>query len=376
MTNWQPLLEIDLVEGQDWVISSITTALEFRLEQTNIPTRGLFAIAQVLDPITQEFLDARNIPAKDGSIRLVLNPLQYKVRQIGLKYRYAEWPGDPQPWHVTLYHNVDVTESANPVSLVVDVVPRLVGAEPLGAAEQAKAEAIAEAERLISLIPQSGGNFDPAGAADQAKAEAIAEAERLISLIPQPELNFDPAGAAEQAKVEAIAEAERLISLIPQPELNFDPAGSANQAKLDAIAEAKLILPNRFYRPWDSGRVLSGSKLILDTDTVWAFGSSWFQSPGELGDCIEFEAVIRESYGLFTVEGAQAADCGQQTIFVDYEPWQVIDWYAGSTVSGIRWGEDMALSAGLHNFRFKITGKNEASSGFNAKIFRIQFQPF
>ncbi|HEY9653647.1 MAG TPA: hypothetical protein V6C95_23500 [Coleofasciculaceae cyanobacterium] len=368
MTNWQLLFETDLVEGQDWVISTQSTALEFRLEQTLVPSLGLFAIAQIIDPVTEEYIDIKNVPAKGGNTRLVLNPLQYTTRQIGVKFRYAEWPGEPQLWHVAIYHNIDVTESANPVSIVVDVLPRIVGAEPFGAANQAKLDAIAAAQALIDAIPQPELNFEPLGAANQAKLDAIAAAQALINALTASSVGADPAGSAATAQANAIAAAQTLINALTASSVGADPAGSAATAQAAAIAYANSVLPIQFFSFWYQGKVLGGSAISPHVDSSWNFGRGWFQPNGAIGNEIQFQFIVASGTYYLYLEGAKTSDSGIQTLFIDNVNFGTIDWYASNPTFNFQWVEDISLSAGLHTFRFRVTSKNAASTGYNIRI--------
>lgn len=374
MTNWQLLFETNLTTGQDWVISSTTTALEFRIEQTLVPSLGLFAIAQILDPATEEYIDIKNVPAKAGNTRLVLNPLQYTTRQIGVKYRYAEWPGEPEAWHIAVYYNADVTESANPVSIVVDVLPRIVGAEPLGAANQAKLDAIAAAQAMIAALPLEGGNFDPLGSAATAQANAIAHADALVDSLTAADVDAIPTSEKGQASGVATLGTDGKVPALQLPTSNN--SGLTQQQVTDLIDT--FLDPHQFK--WSQQmRVVSGNQLQTGNYANSDYQTTWYQSPAANGDELELGFSLPAGTYTLTIRGLKRSDASiQQVTFKNPDNNQAstlgtMDWYA----SALTYNQEFQFSfsstkPGIKLFGFKVTGRNAASTSWRAELTSVK----
>jgi hypothetical protein len=86
----------------DWAFSSLTEGLEFRIEQSGIPSLGQFSIAQVEPGNPPNFLSTDRIAARTEpmTLRLSSSALQ---RKIAIRWLYAEWTDEPGNWGISIY---------------------------------------------------------------------------------------------------------------------------------------------------------------------------------------------------------------------------------------------------------------------------------
>lgn len=382
MTTWQLLLETQLTEGQAWQLTPLTSAIEFKLDQTNVPQLGVLVITQATQSAdgTLEFLEIKQFPARAESSRFVLNPGDRPIRMIGLRWRYAEWDGQPEAWTVRLYANTDLEAGVRPVTAVVEVLAQLIGGEPAGAETRARTYVD---ERLATFEPE--GDFDPAGSATRAKTEAIAVAEQMIAALTAIDVEADSAGSATRAKTEAIAAAEQMIAALTATDVEADPAGSALLAQQSAIANSlqaiEAITPNRFSQFWPFGFVKTGAALRITIGTNRNFFTSAFQDPALLNDEIWFEFPLRKGAYNLIVTGLVSSNSGIQAVFLDDRQLGTIDWYSADSPASAVPNTSRSINnfsvpdTKLQRLRFKTTGQRVANSGYFCHLQYLRVVP-
>ena len=83
--GWQRILKIESLTSQDWVLSDITTARNFKIKQEKRPEIGRILVAQVAEGEKQEYLDPKTYPASDNSFHFSFPHNSLEPRHLAIK---------------------------------------------------------------------------------------------------------------------------------------------------------------------------------------------------------------------------------------------------------------------------------------------------
>lgn len=223
--NWELLIDAVMSED-DWQFSAPTDASLLRIEQTNAPTLGRFALGQA--SVTQlEFFDIKAYPARTESTRITLDEVGEEIRRIAIRYRYGQFPeGTPNTWRVKVYGaKLDLQPAINPSAIVLTFDPRVVGAIPLEEKGIPLGVATLDEDGLVSddQLPTTG--LAELVAANMEALDNLADQLEAITIPPAPtleSLGAEPIGAELRAKAYADEQTSvpTSVSLVPDNSLS------------------------------------------------------------------------------------------------------------------------------------------------------------